>query len=53
LIPKIENLQHIFGTIIGNIANILDANLVTIKLNNLDLIKGINLIFLERDYCMS
>ena len=42
-----------FGTTIGEIANILDTNLVTIKLNNLDLIKGTDLIFLERGYPIS
>ena len=42
-----------FGTNIGKVANILDSNLVTIKLNNLDLIKGTDLIFLERGYPIS
>ena len=39
-----------FGTDIGEIANIIDSNLVTIKLNNLDLIKGTDLIFFGRRY---
>ena len=42
-----------FGNNIGEIANILDSNLVTIKLNTLDLIKGTDLIFLGRTYYQS
>jgi hypothetical protein len=42
-----------FGATIGEVVNILDSNLVTIKLNNLDLIKGTDLIFLEREYSIS
>ena len=39
-----------FGTDIGEVANIIDSNLVTIKLNNLDLIRGTDLIFFGRRY---
>ena len=39
-----------FGTKIGKVDNIIDSNLVTIKLNNLDIIKGTDLIFLGREY---
>ena len=41
---------YTFGTDIGEVANIIDSNLVTIKLNNLDLIKGTDLIFRGRRY---
>ena len=39
-----------FGANIGEIVNIIDSNLVTIKLTNLDLIKGSDLIFRGRRY---
>ena len=39
-----------FGTDIGEVANIIDSNLITIKLNNLDLIMGTDLIFFGRRY---
>lgn len=48
ILKSIENAS--FGTNIGKVANILDSNLVTIKLNTLDLIKGTDLIFLGRGY---
>ena len=48
ILEEIKNKS--FGTIIGEVANILDSNLVTIKLNNLELIKGTDLIFLTRKY---
>ena len=39
-----------FGAYIGEVDNILDSNLVTIKLNTLDLIAGTDLICLARRY---
>ena len=42
-----------FGSNLGKVVNILDSNLVNIKLNNLDVIKGTDLICLSRDYIMS
>ena len=41
-----------YGEYIGSVNEILDSNLVTIKLSNLDLIKGINLKS-EREYTYS
>lgn len=51
ILESIEDAS--FGNNIGEIANILDSNLVTIKLNTLDLIKGTDLIFLGRAYYQS
>ena len=48
ILEEIKNKS--FGTLIGEVANILDSNLVTIKINNLDLIKGTDLIFLRKIY---
>ena len=48
ILESIEDAS--FGTNIGEVANIIDSNLVTIKLNKLDLIKGTDLISLGRGY---
>ena len=47
----LENIKDFsFGDNIGTVNSILDSNLVTIKLNNLDVIKGTGLIHLKRTY---
>ena len=48
LLSKIQDFS--FGSSIGTVASILDSNLVTIKLKNLDIIKGTELICLSRTY---
>ena len=48
LLSKIQDFS--FGSNIGTVASILDSNLVTIKLKNLDIIKGTEFICLSRTY---
>jgi hypothetical protein len=48
LINKLSSYS--FGITIGEVDSILDSNLVTIKLTNLDVMKGSNLICIGRGY---
>jgi len=50
IVKKINNSS--FGSHLGEVVNILDSNLVNIKLNNLDVIRGTDLICLGRNYAM-